>query len=196
GCRSADSRRANVSARPGQRAHSAQQPGAARRWPHGAARCPSPSECGERQPDRCARWRRSCRARHPRRAVSAARAVRAPAGRSFATGAGGVSDLVRLLAWLRPVKARILVSIALGVAAVVTSPGLLGVATYVVAVAALRPPLAELTGALFLVRMFGLSRAFARYGERIVSHDVTFRLLARLRVVVFGQLARLAAGQL
>jgi thiol reductant ABC exporter CydC subunit len=107
-----------------------------------------------------------------------------------------VRDVVRLIVWLGPVKARIVVAVALGLATVVTSTGLLGVATYVVSAAARHPPLAELAGGLYLVRIFGVSRAFARYAERLVSHDITFRVLARLRVWVYGQLARLAPGQL
>ena len=107
-----------------------------------------------------------------------------------------VRDVARLVVWLGPVKARTVVAVALGIATVVTSTGLLGAATYVVAAAASHPPLVELAGGLYLVRLFGLSRAFARYAERVVSHDITFRVLARLRVWVYGQLARLGPGQL
>lgn len=69
-------------------------------------------------------------------------------------------------------------------------------AAYLVSAAAFRPPIAELAGALYLVRIFGLGRAFARYGERLVSHDVTFRLLGRLRSWLYCHLSVLSAGQL
>ena len=49
---------------------------------------------------------------------------------------------------------------------------------------------------MYLVRVFGLTRAFARYGERMVSHDVTFRLLGRLRTWLYGHLSALSSGQL
>jgi ABC-type transport system involved in cytochrome bd biosynthesis fused ATPase/permease subunit len=46
------------------------------------------------------------------------------------------------------------------------------------------------------VRLFGLSRAVFRYLERLVSHDVTFRLLARLRVWFYERLEPLSLVQL
>src|SRR5207302_4841461 len=47
--------------------------------------------------------------------------------------------------------------------------------------AALRPPVLELMVAIVGVRAFALGRAVCRYAERLVSHDVSLRLLARLR---------------
>jgi thiol reductant ABC exporter CydC subunit len=46
------------------------------------------------------------------------------------------------------------------------------------------------------VRAFGVSRATLRYLERLVSHDVTLRLLARLRVAVYRALVPLAPARL
>jgi ATP-binding cassette subfamily C protein CydC len=107
-----------------------------------------------------------------------------------------VSALPRLLTFLVPSGARVMFAVGLGFAAVVTSTGLLAVAAYLVSAAAFRPPVAELAGALYLVQMFGLARAFARYGERLVSHDVTFHLLGRLRSWLYRHLAVLSSGQL
>jgi ATP-binding cassette subfamily C protein CydC len=104
--------------------------------------------------------------------------------------------LFRLLSFLRPSGGRVTLAVGLGLASVVTSTGLLAVAAYLISAAAFRPPIAELTGAMYLVRVFGLGRAFARYGERLVSHDVTFRLLGRLRTWLYGHLSVLGAGQL
>src|SRR6266851_921312 len=89
-----------------------------------------------------------------------------------------------------------MLAVGLGLASVVTSTGLLAVAAYLISAAAFRPPLAELAGAMYLVRVLGLARAFARYGERLVSHDVTFSLLGRLRTWLYGHLSVLASGQL
>jgi ATP-binding cassette subfamily C protein CydC len=107
-----------------------------------------------------------------------------------------VSALLRLLPFLQPSGGRVALAVGLGLASVATSTGLLAVAAYLVSAAAFRPPIAELAGAIYLVRVLGLARAFARYGERLVSHDVTFRLLGRLRTWLYGHLSMLASGQL
>ena len=46
------------------------------------------------------------------------------------------------------------------------------------------------------VRFFGISRGLFRYLERLVSHNVTFRLLARLRVWFYEKLEPLAPARL
>jgi ATP-binding cassette subfamily C protein CydC len=46
------------------------------------------------------------------------------------------------------------------------------------------------------VRGFALSRTVARYAERMVTHEATFRVLARLRLWVFDAAAPLAPGRL
>ena len=43
----------------------------------------------------------------------------------------------------------------------------------------------------FLIRTAALTRTVSRYAERVVSHDATFRFLARLRLYVFDGIARL-----
>jgi ATP-binding cassette subfamily C protein CydC len=107
-----------------------------------------------------------------------------------------MSDVLRLVGWLGSARGRTVIAILLGTGTVVTGVGLLGVATYLISAAALHPPLVALAGALALVRLFGLSRGFLRYTDRLVSHDVTFRMLAQLRAWVCGRLVALAPGQL
>jgi len=97
--------------------------------------------------------------------------------------AGGLAPLIAL-------------ALALGLLTVVTNTGLLALASYVIAAAATHPPLIALSIPLALVRIAGVERAFARYGERIVSHDVTFRLLARLRGRFYARLAPLLPARL
>ena len=46
------------------------------------------------------------------------------------------------------------------------------------------------------VQFFGLSRGFFRYGERLTSHDAALRLIADLRVDVYGHLEKLAPSGL
>jgi ATP-binding cassette subfamily C protein CydCD len=47
-----------------------------------------------------------------------------------------------------------------------------------------------------VIRLFAMLRTAGRYGERLVSHDATLRLLADLRVWVFRRLEPLAPGRL
>jgi ATP-binding cassette subfamily C protein CydCD len=97
------------------------------------------------------------------------------------SSSSGLRVLRFLLGFLRPFWPRILVSVLLGFAAVACGIGLMGASAWIIASAALGPSIAELQVAIVSVRFFGIARGFARYGERLVSHDVTFRVLAALR---------------
>src|SRR5215216_278341 len=91
---------------------------------------------------------------------------------------------LRLLGFMRPYWWRVLLGVLLGVATVASNVGLLATAAYVISAAAVVPFLAMLTVPVYLVRLF------------IVSHDVTFRLLAELRTRFFIRLAPLAPARL
>jgi len=67
---------------------------------------------------------------------------------------------------------------------------------WLISKASLQPSIAELSVAVVGVRFFGIARGVARYLERTVSHDVTFRLLARLRVWFYEALEPLAPARL
>src|SRR5260221_8380042 len=103
--------------------------------------------------------------------------------------------LATLLRLLAPFHWRVVLAVILGVIVVACNAGLLGMAAYLVSEAALRPLLVTLTLPIYVVRFAGVGRAGARYTERLVGHDVTFRLLAQLRVRVYRRLVRLAPGQ-
>lgn len=98
----------------------------------------------------------------------------------------------RLLKLLAPFRRWMLLSVLLGVATVSSSVALMATSAYIIAKAALRPSIAELQVAIVGVRFFGISRGLFRYLERYVSHQVTFRLLARLRVWFYQALEPLA----
>lgn len=102
----------------------------------------------------------------------------------------------RLLSLLLPYRWRIAGAIFLGVLTVATNTGLLATAAYLISAAAHHPLLIEMTGAIYLVRVFGISRAFVRYAERLVSHNVTFKLLGSLRVYLYRRLEPLAPAEL
>jgi ATP-binding cassette subfamily C protein CydCD len=106
------------------------------------------------------------------------------------------SPLRRLLATLTPFWTRILLSVGLGFATVASGVGLMATSAYIISAAALHPSIAELQVAIVGVRFFGLSRGVFRYLERLVSHDVTFRLLANWRVKFYQALEPLAPAWL
>jgi ATP-binding cassette subfamily C protein CydCD len=114
---------------------------------------------------------------------------------SLQGGAGG-RYLFRTLLLLKPFSARVFLSMLLGFATVLSSAGLMAAAAYIIAYAALQPSIAELQVAIVGVRFFGLSRAVFRYLERLVSHDITLRLLARWRVWFYQALEPLAPARL
>jgi thiol reductant ABC exporter CydC subunit len=91
---------------------------------------------------------------------------------------------------------RLALAVLLGLVTVAAGVGLLATAAYLIAAAALRPSIAELQVTIVGVRFFGIGRGVARYLERYLSHDVTFRLLARLRVWFYAALEPLAPARL
>lgn len=93
--------------------------------------------------------------------------------------------LARIVALLRPHWPRLLAASLLAAGTVAFGIGLMGSSGWLVATAARRPGIAVLQVAIVGVRFFGLGRGLLRYLERLVSHDVTLRFLARLRVHVF-----------
>jgi ABC-type transport system involved in cytochrome bd biosynthesis fused ATPase/permease subunit len=79
---------------------------------------------------------------------------------------------------------------------VLAGVGLLSYAGYLISRAAERPPILSLGVVIVAVRFFGLARPLARYFERLTSHDLAFRLLARLRVAFFTRLEPLVPSRL
>ena len=103
---------------------------------------------------------------------------------------------LRLLGFLWPYKWRVALAILLGVATVASNVGLLAVSAYVISAAAVVPYLFMISVPVYLVRLFSVSRAGSRYAERLLSHNVTFRLLARLRTWFYARLEPLAPARL
>src|SRR5438132_13448649 len=103
---------------------------------------------------------------------------------------------LRLLTFLSPFRWQLALAILLGCIMVASNMALLGMAAYLIAAAALAPLLVTLTLPIYIVRFASVSRAGSRYLERLVSHDVTFRLLAQLRFCVYRRLVPLAPAYL
>lgn len=88
------------------------------------------------------------------------------------------------------------ISVALAAAATGAAMALLATSGYLITRAAQRPQVLALMVAIVAVRSFGVARAGLRYAERLASHELTLRQLARLRSRFFGGLVPLIPGQL
>jgi thiol reductant ABC exporter CydC subunit len=107
-----------------------------------------------------------------------------------------VRTLRALVAFAGVPARRLALSTLLGALAVVFGIGLMATAGYLIARAAERPAILSLGVAIAAVRFFGLSRPLARYLERLFSHDLAFRVLARARVRFYERIEPLAPAEL
>ncbi|MGA2925986.1 MAG: thiol reductant ABC exporter subunit CydC, partial [Solirubrobacteraceae bacterium] len=113
--------------------------------------------------------------------------------------AARVRGLRSLLAIGRPTAREsrwLALSVALSAGATGAAIALLATSGYVISRAAQRPEIIALTVAIVSVRGFGITRAVLRYAERLASHELALRQLARLRTRFFQRLAPLVPGQL
>ena len=106
------------------------------------------------------------------------------------------TTLGRLLSLAHVPRSRIGLAVVLGSLTVIFGVGLMATAGYLISRAAERPAVLSLTAAIVGVRFFGLGRPLLRYAERLTSHDVALRALARARVRVYERIERLAPTQL
>jgi ATP-binding cassette subfamily C protein CydC len=102
-----------------------------------------------------------------------------------------MSVMVRLLGYLRPFKGQVAVATGLSGAAIASNIGLLVIAGYLLARTATGQSLVLLTLPIYAVRLLAVTRAGARYLERLAAHNVTFHILARVRLQVYDRLAAL-----
>ena len=68
---------------------------------------------------------------------------------------------------------------------------LMASAAWLIATAALQPPLSSLSIGITLVRTAGISRAALRYVDRFISHKIIFKILDDLRGKIFLQAAKI-----
>ncbi|MEN8172492.1 MAG: thiol reductant ABC exporter subunit CydD [Chloroflexota bacterium] len=116
----------------------------------------------------------------------------APTMRIYSSG----QILARLFSFLGNSWHWAALSVVLGFATIASSVSLLGISAYIISAAALQPSIAVLQVSIVGVRFFGITRGVFRYLERLVSHQVTFRLLARLRVWFYEKIEPLAPARL
>ncbi len=111
-------------------------------------------------------------------------------------GRPGARPLLRLLPLARHLQGRLLLAVLASAAATGCGVALLGVSGFLLARASQHPPIIAISAAVVAVRAFSVGRGVFRYAERLSSHDVAFRVLARLRVRVYRRLERLAPAGL
>jgi ATP-binding cassette subfamily C protein CydCD len=103
--------------------------------------------------------------------------------------------LGRLLRFFKPHFRQVLGSVILGAITIASSIGLMGASAWLIVTASTHPNIAVLQVAIVGVRFFGISRGISRYLERLVSHNLTFKLLTRLRVWFYESLVPLAPAR-
>ncbi len=102
----------------------------------------------------------------------------------------------RLLALAAPGRRRFFVACGIGVLAAGCGIGLIACAAWLISAASLQPHIAALTVAIVGVRFFALGKSALRYLERLVSHDIAFRMLADIRTRFVAALEPLSPGAL
>ena len=111
-------------------------------------------------------------------------------------------DLGPFLRLLKPHRYWMMLGLLLACTAGVAGVGLLGLAGWFISASALAG-LSPLTAHLFNLlhpsvglRIFAISRTAGRYAERIVNHDITFRILESLRTWFYLRIEPLAPARL
>jgi ATP-binding cassette, subfamily C, bacterial CydC len=104
--------------------------------------------------------------------------------------------LVRVLRLAHPLRNQLALAVAAGAAATGCAVALLATSGFLLARASQHPNIVAITGAVVAVRAFSVGRGVFRYGERLGTHDVAFRVLADMRVAMYRRLERLAPSGL
>ncbi len=104
--------------------------------------------------------------------------------------------IFKLLKLTKPYFWWMLLGLLLAFLTIGSGIGLMMTAAYLLAFAALKPPIYELQIAITLVRFFGTFRGVFRYLERLVTHNVTFKLLKQYRVWFYEKIEPIAPAGL
>lgn len=107
-----------------------------------------------------------------------------------------MKPLLRLSSFLLPFWPQVLLSVLLGALTISSSIALMSTSAWLISTAAIAVSVADLGVSVVSTRLFGISRAVFRYLERLASHSLTFRILARLRVWFYQAIEPLAPARL
>jgi len=106
------------------------------------------------------------------------------------------SLLALLLGPLRRWRASVAASVGFGALGATATVGLAATAGWLIVRSAQRPTVFSLAIAMGFVQLFALTKAAARYLERLATHRVALGVLGTIRVKLFGALERLVPGGL
>jgi ABC-type transport system involved in cytochrome bd biosynthesis fused ATPase/permease subunit len=93
----------------------------------------------------------------------------------------------KLISYISAHKLQFAGALILAVGTILAGIGLMSTSGYLISRAAQRPMIVDLFVVTAGVRFFGISRAVVRYFERVVSHDLTFRILLSMRTRFYNQ---------
>ena len=99
-----------------------------------------------------------------------------------------IQTFIKIISLAKEYKFWMLLAALIGFFTVGSGIGLMMTSSYLIAKAALQTPIYQLQIAIVGVRFFGISRGVFRYLERYISHNVTFKLLAKFRLWFFKSL--------
>jgi ATP-binding cassette subfamily C protein CydC len=107
-----------------------------------------------------------------------------------------MKTLFRLTGLVKPYFWWMALAALIGFATTGSGIGLLMTSAYIIAKAALQPPTGSLQVGIIGVQLFSLGRGVFRYAERLISHNITFRILAKLRLWFYDAIEPLAPARL
>ncbi|WP_206796394.1 thiol reductant ABC exporter subunit CydD [Amycolatopsis sp. MtRt-6] len=131
----------------------------------------------------------------PAVAPTATRTAVAAPDAEAAAAAGSGSTWRPLLDAVRPYRWRLALACLAATAALGCGVALTATSSWLIASAALHPPVLSLMVAIVAVRTFGLAKGILRYLERLLSHDVALRALTELRVRIWDRLVRIGPAR-
>ncbi len=91
----------------------------------------------------------------------------------------------KLLSYISGHRWQFTLALLLASGTILAGIGLMSTSGYLISRAAQRPMIVDLFMVTAGVRFFGISRAVIRYFERVVSHDLTFKILHSMRVDLY-----------
>lgn len=97
-------------------------------------------------------------------------------------------SMLKVIGYIRQHKAAFAVAILLATGTILAGIGLMSTSGYLISRAAQRPMIVDLFMVTAGVRFFGISRAVVRYFERVVAHDLTFKILLSMRMSLYRQI--------
>ncbi|CAM4309488.1 ATP-binding cassette domain-containing protein [Jeotgalicoccus halotolerans] len=89
--------------------------------------------------------------------------------------------------YLKGEKMHIFYSIILGIVGGLVGVAIFGLSGYMISLSFFEPPFFLIILIIAVIKMFGLTKGAAKYLERLLSHDATFKMIGRLRAAYFKQ---------